>query len=184
METIRESLRIILLSVVAAMIYGILHDQITARVCVEYFTIGHPQLFVIPTNDPTRLGIGWGIVATWWVGMPLGIALAVAAQVGARPPRTARSVIMPITTLLSIMAVGALAAGLIGWLLARRGTVFLLNPLAELVPREKHSAFLADLWAHSASYLVGIVGGIVLVICTWRSRKIPSSLELMSSGGT
>ena len=70
-----ESLKIILMAVAAAVLYGIMHDQITARVCVEYFTIGHPQLFVFPTDDPTLLGIGWGIVATWWVGLPLGIAL-------------------------------------------------------------------------------------------------------------
>ena len=32
------------------------------------------------------------------------------------------------------------------------------------------AAFLADLWAHSASYLVGFVGGIVLLVRVWRSR--------------
>ncbi|MFO0941023.1 MAG: hypothetical protein U0930_09660 [Pirellulales bacterium] len=36
------------------------HDQITARICIEYFTIGHPR--IIPTDDPTILGIVWGIV--------------------------------------------------------------------------------------------------------------------------
>ena len=36
-----ETIKIILMEVAAAIVYGILHDQITARVCVEYFTIGH-----------------------------------------------------------------------------------------------------------------------------------------------
>jgi len=31
--------------ILAAVFYGILHDQITARICVEYFTIGHPIVF-------------------------------------------------------------------------------------------------------------------------------------------
>ena len=31
-------------------------------------------------------------------------------------------------------------------------------------------AFLADLWAHSASYLIGFVGGLVLIGRVWRSR--------------
>ena len=77
---------IILSSVFASIVYGILHDQVTARVCVEYFTIGHPPVF--NTNDPTLLAIGWGIIATWWVGLILGIPLAVAARAGNRPPRT------------------------------------------------------------------------------------------------
>jgi hypothetical protein len=43
-----EHLKIILACVAAAIIYGILHDQITARVCVEYFTVFHPP--VLPLN--------------------------------------------------------------------------------------------------------------------------------------
>jgi len=36
---------IVLLCIVAAVVYGVVHDQVTARVCVEYFTIGHPPVF-------------------------------------------------------------------------------------------------------------------------------------------
>lgn len=46
-----ESLKIILLYILAAIVYGICHDQVTARVCVEYFTIGHPPIF--HTDSPT-----------------------------------------------------------------------------------------------------------------------------------
>jgi hypothetical protein len=55
---------IVALAVAAGIAYGILHDQVTARVCLEYFTIGHPPL--IPSQSPTLLAIAWGIVATWW----------------------------------------------------------------------------------------------------------------------
>lgn len=173
MDILIQSLRIILLSVAAAIIYGILHDQVTARVCVEYFTIGHPQLFVVPTENPTLLALGWGIVATWWVGLPLGIQLAIAAQAGSRPKRSARSLVVPICKLLAVMAVCALIAGIVGWLLAQANLVVLVGSLSQMVPPEKHTAFLADLWAHNASYLVGIIGGVVLVVTTWRSRRSP-----------
>lgn len=43
MKTAIESLKIVLLCIVAAIVYGILHDQVTARVCAEYFAIGHPS---------------------------------------------------------------------------------------------------------------------------------------------
>jgi hypothetical protein len=73
-----QALGIVLVSILAAVVYGIVHDQVTARVCVEYFTIGHPPVF--HTDDPTLLGIGWGIIATWWVGAMLGAPLAIVAR--------------------------------------------------------------------------------------------------------
>ena len=56
---------IILRSVLAAAGYGIIHDQITARICLEYFTIGHTPVFA--TTSPTLLALGWGVIATWWL---------------------------------------------------------------------------------------------------------------------
>ena len=164
-----SSLRIVALSIMAAVCYGIAHDQITARICVEYFTIGHPPVF--GTDDPTLLGLGWGVIATWWVGLILGVPLAIAAQAGSRPKRTAESLVVPLVWLLGVMAVCAVIAGLIGWTLARAGVVFLVGRLQEAVPPERHVAFLVDLWAHSASYAVGFVGGVVLIVLVWRSRR-------------
>jgi hypothetical protein len=46
-----EATGVILVCICSAMIYGIVHDQITARICVEYFTIGHPPVF--DTDSPT-----------------------------------------------------------------------------------------------------------------------------------
>lgn len=166
-----QSLAIVITCIAAAVCYGIVHDQITARVCVEYFTIGHPPLFVFPTDDPTLLGFGWGIVATWWVGLILGIPLAVAARAGTRPKRTVGSLVRPIAFLLAAMAVFATIAGAIGWLLASAGYVHLTGRLAEAVPSTRHVPFLADLWAHSASYFTGVVGGLVVMRSVWCSRS-------------
>ena len=161
-------LKIVLLCLGAAVVYGIIHDQITARVCVEYFTVGHPPVF--GTEDPTLLGLGWGVLATWWVGLLLGLALAVAARAGSRPRRSAKSLFRPVVKLLVVMAVCALIAGAAGWLLARNGVVYLVGSIATELPPERHAQFVADLWAHSASYGVGCIGGLVVVGCVWRSR--------------
>ena len=75
-----EGVAIVLLAIVSAVVYGVVHDQVTARVCIEYFTIGHPPIF--PTESPTLLGLGWGVVATWWAGLLLGVPLALAARPG------------------------------------------------------------------------------------------------------
>lgn len=164
-----QSIGIVLMCVGAAVTYGIIHDQITARVCIEYFTVGHPPVFA--TEDPTLLAIGWGIIATWWVGLLLGVPLALVARAGSRPKCSIGSLVAPVACLLAVMACSALGAGVLGWWLAREGVVFLVDPLASKLPPERHVRFLADLWAHSASYLVGLVGGIVVLALVWRSRR-------------
>jgi hypothetical protein len=164
-----KSTAIILLSVAAAVTYGILHDQVTARICVEYFTIGHPPVF--GTDDPTLLGLGWGVIATWWVGLLLGIPLALAARVGKRPKRTARQLIRPLAVMLACVAALATVAGCAGYLAARRGWIALVDPLASQVPADRHVPFLADLCTHLASYAGAFLGGILLCIVTYRRRK-------------
>jgi hypothetical protein len=168
-----QFIRIVVACIFAAVVYGIGHDQITARVCVEYFTIGHPPVF--NTQDPTLLGLGWGIIATWWAGALLGIPLAIVARAGSRPKRSLRSLVRPICILLFVMAVCAAAAGVAGWYLANSGAVVLMDPLAAAVPADKHVAFIADGAAHLASYAVGFLGGIVVIVLVWRSRRSPAA---------
>lgn len=159
---------IVIVSILACVTYGIIHDQITARICIEYFTIGHPQ--IVPTEDPTILGIVWGIVASWWVGVILGVPLATSARIGTRPKETAGSLARPIAILFACSAVLAVLAGFMGYVAASMGWVWLVGPIAENVPQEKHILFLVDLWAHGASYFGGFIGGLILIVWVWRSR--------------
>ena len=39
-----EGLKIVGSGVLGAVLYGVLHDEVTARICVESFTIGHPRI--------------------------------------------------------------------------------------------------------------------------------------------
>jgi hypothetical protein len=155
-----EGLKILLLCIVAAITYGIVHDNITARVCVEYFTVGHPPVF--RTQSPTLLALGWGVIATWWVGAMLGIPAAFLARLGTWPKVSAGELTRPIALLLATMAVCSLVAGMIGHSLARRGVPFLTEPLASRIPHEKRAAYIADAFAHEAAYAVGFLGGVVL----------------------
>ena len=163
-----EFLKIVGLGILAAVSYGIIHDQTTVRVCVEYFTIGHPPL--IPSTSPTLLALAWGVVATWWVGLPLGFTLASAARLGHRPRLLAAQLTPLILRLLATMAAVALFAGIVGYILARRGDISLPGDWATIIPAPAQPRFLADAWAHSASYLSGIVGGLVLVVIAYRRR--------------
>lgn len=164
-----QPLKIIALCVFCAVAYGIVHDQITIRICPEYFTIGHFPIFL--ADNLTLLALVWGVVATWWVGAVLGIMLAIAARVGSRPKLNASQLIRPLAVLMSFAAIFAATAGVVGNMLARNGTVWLVPRLANIVPVPAHVGFLTDLWIHNASYFAGFAGGIYLTIRTWRTRE-------------
>src|SRR5476649_704152 len=97
-----EFLKIVLGCVIAAVLYGIIHDQFTARICLQYFTVFHPPVFV--TQSPTLLGIGWGIIATWWMGAFLGLPIACVARAGRAPKLTFVQLMPLIGLLLAFMA--------------------------------------------------------------------------------
>lgn len=162
-----EAIRIVLFATFAAILYGILHDQVTAHLCVEYFTIAHPPVFL--TESPFLLAIGWGIIATWWVGLSLGIGLAAAARIGAAPKLSLAQLRRPILAVMLASALAALVAGIAGAVLAAQGSPPIPEPWPAIIPPEKHVAFAAVLWAHIASYAAGALFGLVLILHTaWR----------------
>jgi len=159
-----QGLKIIGLCILAAIAYGIVHDQITARICVEYFTVFHPPILG-GAKSPTVLAFGWGVIATWWVGAMLGVPLALLARAGPWPRLSASDLLPMIRTLLIVMAACAIAAGIAGY---ARGVM--PRYMAQVLPPELHRRFLADWWAHNASYGSGFVGGMVLWIMTFLKR--------------
>ncbi len=170
-----QFVRIWLLSIAAAIVYGIVHDQVTAHYCVEYFTIGHPPVF--HTHSPALLAFGWGVIATWWMGAFLGFFVGVAATFGKYPELRISQLLKAMAALLLIMALCASVSGVGAYLAARAGriTVFdfggLLSPATAL-------RFTADYWAHSASYAAGFFGGIGLCVWIfWRRRRLQLALQ-------
>jgi hypothetical protein len=155
-----QFLKIILLAVAAAVVYGIVHDQITVRVCLEYFTVAHPPIFG-GTQSPTLLAFGWGVIATWWVGLPLGVLLALAARVGGLPKLTAKDLLIPMFVGLLILGAAAMLAGYYGCMHAS-----MTRDWARLVPPEHRKGFAFDEGAHLASYVLGAILGMVLSIWT------------------
>ena len=111
-----EFAKIALVGLITAIGYGVAHDQVTARVCVEYFSIGHPPIF--HTDSPTLLALGWGVLGTWRLGLVLGLATAVFARLGSRPPLSARRLLRPVAVLLLAVAASSLVFGVLGFLVA------------------------------------------------------------------
>lgn len=150
-----EFLKIVLVCVVASILYGIIHDQVTVRVCLEYFTVFHPPVFL--TRSPTLLAFGWGVIATWWAGAIVGLLIGVAARFGTRAQLSVRDLLPMIFGLLVFMALCAITFGVIGYF---KGVM--PAEIFTMLPVQMHRRFLADWWAHNASYASGFLGGLVL----------------------
>ena len=160
------------------------------RICAEYFTIGYPPVFHaesgtlvaqvlrILTESPTLLALGWGILATWWVGFIVGAPLAFICVFGPRPKLRWRKLIAPVAILLATMAVVSAAFGVVAYSSAKAGHIWLREPLASRLPVEKHSTYLADLWAHFAGHGAGLLGGIVVWFYAWWKRRFRTKTEL------
>ncbi|MEM8529395.1 MAG: hypothetical protein AAGF95_01045 [Chloroflexota bacterium] len=166
-HTLVEFIKIWLLCICASVVYGILHDQVTVRVSLEYFTIGHPPVF--NTTSPTLLALGWGVIATWWVGVLLGFPTAVIALAGRREKVTASDLVRPVGVLFAVAASMALLFGMIGFVLAFTEVVKLPEKDIVMLPAGGALGYIAAGWAHNTSYAAGAVGAIVLWL--WVGRK-------------
>ena len=173
MAALGQSLQIVALCVGSAVVYGVLHDLVTAHLSVEYFTVAHPYLGI---DEPIALALVWGVLATWWVGVLLGVPLAFAALRGPRPPVTARALRPGLARLLVVMGVAA-AASMLLVALALGEDFALPDPLFERVPRDRHARLGIAAVGHSVSYFVGFVGGIALIARTWRARRLAACAD-------
>jgi hypothetical protein len=168
MDKRREAAAIVAVCVGSAVAYGVLHDLVTAHLSVEYFTVAHPYLGI---DAPILLALVWGVLATWWVGVLLGVPLAFAALLGPRPAVTARALRPALARLLVVMGVAAAATMLLAAIATRDGFV-LPDPLFDRVPRDRHGRLAVAAVGHSVSYFVGFLGGIALIARTWRARRL------------
>jgi hypothetical protein len=149
-------------------LFGVLHDQVTARLSLEYFTIAHPRLFA--SDSPTLHALAWGVLGTWWVGLVLGLALAVSARAGARPKLDARSVRPLLAAVMAGAAAASATAGLVAWALSASGAIALAPAWSTVVSPEQHTGFLVASWMHLASYAAGALGGLAACRAARRRR--------------
>ncbi len=137
-------LKITGLFTLAAVLFGLVHDQITVRVCVEYFTVAHETL---------------------------------AAREGPWPKLPWRHFVRPALALAGLMGGAALLASILGYVLTARGIVRIVADYEDLIAPERHARFMADVWAHLASYAVGLLGGVAIAVQALRARRRLAALK-------
>jgi Chloride channel protein EriC len=168
-----EYVKIIGFCILAACVYGVAHDLVTAHVCVDYFLPPiHP--IIVPTDSPLLLALIWGVIATWWVGLFLGILLAISCRIGNKPKLSVSQIVRPVLYLLISLFIASMFFGLIGYAVGWMDLLENLPDNPEPGLRHKQSAFLFDVAAHIAAYLLGAIGGVIVTAYSIWCRFVAS----------
>jgi hypothetical protein len=176
-----ESLKIVGLCTLGAVLFGIAHDMVTAHVCVEYFSIGHKNIFGDHhTGPPFVYALYWGVVATWWVGFPAGVFLALVARLPGLPKLSWRQVARPLAIGLSILWLTAMALLFVNLALGRRGIAGIFVPRPDLgdveIPFRTVNAI------HAFSYNASVVAILlVAAVLVWKRIKLRRADQPISS---
>lgn len=160
--------KVVGLSIALAVGYGLIQDQITIRICPEYFTVWHPNPLQI--DNITLLALYWGVAATWWVGLILGVIIGAIASEGGMPRATFCEVRKRLVRLMLAAAVCTITAGIVAEVTGFTVSPRIAGPaILRLNAAELH-AFSVDWAAHNMAYLSAFMGAVVVAFLTWLSR--------------
>ena len=153
--------------------YAAIQDQVSARLCPEYFTHYHNPIPGL--TDPTLTGIVWGFLGAWWGGALFGYFVGIAATAGKRPPLSLRELVKPmLVTVLGVAGVTALVGGSVAFYAEQFGVT--LDPyMAPSVPVERRRGLLVVCCYHLAAYVSAVIGSVIC--CVWVAwiRRTPAA---------
>jgi hypothetical protein len=163
----------IVVAVIVAALFGVLHDQVTFSIAPEYYTLlKFRQFDVAPLPGAPEYAMRWavalvGVYATWWVGLFLGTVLGLLGLT----QRSAASMARVMQVSLSIVVVSAIGFAVLGyalWPQFRALELIAAVPLAVQDP----DAFTRVGVIHSFSYLGGAAGALIAIVyaVVFRSR--------------
>ncbi len=184
-----EDSKIMIGAILAAIAYGIGNDQVTARVCPEYFTEGfHKNMLqnnawhgnklathMLKVTDPTKIGLYWGVMATWWFGALLGAPTILAARIGKWPKLDMKDLIKPVGVGVASLYAMAVAAGSYGYMASKNGWLSegmkqALANAAGNTPTAAMHRYTADAFAHHVGYFGGALVALGLISWTVHER--------------
>lgn len=157
MPKLNYALGVVGLSILGAVLYGIVHDMATAHIAVEYFTKWHPK--VVDSESPIVLALVWGFIATWWMGLIFGLALAGCATYGSQP-------LLPLQRIWRAIVIGLAAVLFLAFLVMACAFVVVQTLHVDSVGNPPE--LLAVAAAHQASYICS--AGLGIILCIWVVR--------------
>lgn len=152
-------------AVLAAGAFGALHDQISYTVSPEYFTkFKFVQFDLLNDDIPERMRAAQvGFLASWWMGVPLGVLIGAAGFIHPDVPQMRRALLWSLVVAIAftlLFALGGLVYGLI-----QTGTVDLAHPEGWYIPQGlvQPRRFISVGYMHNAAY----TGGEFAVPVAW-----------------
>jgi hypothetical protein len=158
-----EYSKIILMTTVSAVCYGITHDLVTTQINLDYFASDRTHHgpytrkyfpYIYKSNNKVLYALLWGTLGTCWVGLPLGLIWAVAARYGDAQKLTWHDLMKWDAILTGSMLATSLTMGIVDY----------------LIYRDSFSMVAA---MHHTSYTAGILGGIMTAFFIYHLRNKP-----------
>jgi hypothetical protein len=152
-------------AVFVAGLFGAIHDQISYSVSNEYFTkFKFIQFRLLDSASPERIRVAEiGFLASWWMGIPLGILCGLAGFVQRSPNLMRRALLWSLPVIFIFTLTIALAGLAFGWV--QTGAVDLANYQGWFIPPnlKEPRRFLCAGYMHNAAYL----GGALSIPVAW-----------------
>jgi hypothetical protein len=167
---------VLVVSVLAALIYGAINDQVTVTISPEYFIYGKELDHVIGENPPMgrlRYEAGKvGLKATWTAGLIFGVVLLIANNPYRSLPRLRnRQLLM----YLPVIVLTAAACGTLGGWLGHRGYLTRLDSDFKLMVDAnmyRPYRFMSTWGVHLGAYVGGLIGTFIAAALLVRRRWI------------
>ena len=152
-------------AMLAAGLFGIVHDQISYTVSSEYFTrFKFIQFGLADAFLPERVRAGLvGFLASWWMGIPLGLLCGAAGFMQRTPALMQRALLWSLPLIAGFTLAVALAGLAYGW--AETASIDRASYGGWFIPPgvEDLRRFLCAGYMHNAAYL----GGALSIPAAW-----------------
>ena len=156
-------------SVLAAGLYGALHNQISYAIAPEYFHVLKFPQFRIPAEMQNRTGAAVvGLAASWWMGLVLGVpVMALALRVLGK----ASYVRTGLRAIALVIGLSAVCAGAALGVMTLAATPDLAAQFDLPAGVTDQVAFLRAGAMHEGSYAGGLLGLLAALFYTYRVRR-------------
>jgi hypothetical protein len=154
---------LVLLAVVLSGLYGALHDQISYTVSPEYFTkFKFRQFGFVDLQLPDRVRASMvGFLASWWMGIPIGLLVGAVAFIHSGPRRMFKVSLWSFILIVAFTLLVGLCGLLCGYF--ETSTINLADYQGWYIPDDVVNLrrFLCAGYMHNASYLGGTLAILV-----------------------
>jgi len=178
MKKLAALVALLILALPIAGAFGALHDQVSFTVSREYFTkFKFPQFGLLESPLPERLRAAQvGFLASWWMGIPIGLFVAPVALIHRSASATLRLGLISYLLLVGFTGLFAIAGLLYG--VFQTSTIDLREYRGWFIPPgvTELRRFLCAGYMHNSAYLGGGAG----VLLAWsfhifaRMKKEPN----------